>query len=96
MDNPKLGIIITSVDEKLESQCIENFKTINKNNIHLVKNVYPAIAAFKKVCEIAIMHKYDFIFNIDADVLLFNEWLDIINSEVQKDKNFFKNFYYSR
>ena len=89
MDNPKLGIIITSVDERTENQCIENFKTINKKDIHLIKNVFPAIAAFKKVCEIAIINKYDFIFNIDADVLLFNNWLDIIKKEVQKDKNFF-------
>lgn len=88
MGNYKLGIIITSINERTENQCIENFKTINKKDIHLVKKVYPSIAAFKKVCEIAIINRYDFIFHIDADVILFNDWLDIVNKEIQKD-NFF-------
>lgn len=88
MYNKRLGIIITSVDERTESQCIESFKILNKKDIHIVKNIYPSIEAFKKVCQIAIEKKYDFIFNIDADVILFDGWLDTINREMQKDNDF--------
>lgn len=89
MKKYKFGVIITSNNERTEKACLEAFKNFNSENVHLVKNFYPAIEAFKEVCKISLKKKYDYIFNVDADVILLDRWFEIINHSIINDDNFF-------
>lgn len=84
----KLGVIITSTNERTEKACLESFKNFNSRHIHLVKNIHPAIKAFKEVCKISLKNKYDYIYNVDADVIMFDHWFEIINHSIMSDNNF--------
>ncbi len=89
MKKPKIGIIVTSTNERTEKVCIESFNDISNKHIHLVKNFFPALEAFKEVCKIGLDNKYDYIFNVDADVIILDNWIEIIENEINKNKDFF-------
>ena len=60
IDDINFGVIIRSISERTENICYESCeKAIPKENIHLVKNIYPSFRAHIKTFEIAINHKYD-------------------------------------
>lgn len=89
MEKFKLGVIITSTNERTERACLESFENFNSKNIHLIKNISPSIKAFKKVCKISLQNKYDYIYITDADVIMLDNWFEIINHSIISDDNFF-------
>ena len=58
--NIRFGVIIRSIEERTESLCYDSCVTfLPKDNIQIVRNIYPNFRAYIEMFRIAIDQKYD-------------------------------------
>jgi len=84
----KMGIFIRSSGERTESLTYEScLKGIDKSNIHIIKNYYPSWKAYEKMFNDAKTIGYDFFLGIDADIVLKENWLSIVEKKIRTIQN---------
>lgn len=88
-----IGIYLRSIGERTETLCYESIaQHIPKENIHIIKNIYPSYKAFWKMFRHARKQKYDWFLGIDADVVLREDWLSVVQTALNTSvaKNTFR------
>jgi hypothetical protein len=76
----KFGAIIRSIEERTEGLCYDAVSQhLKKNDIHVIRNVYPFSNVVKQMMLLASVHSYDWYIGVDADIVLCNNWFNMIN-----------------
>ena len=87
-ENIRFGIIIRSIEERTENLCYEScLQAIPKENIHLVRNIFPSFRAYIEMFKIAIEYEYDWFLALDADLVLFPNWLSLVAEKIYQYNN---------
>ena len=72
------GVFIRSIDERTENLCFKScVNEVDKENIFIIKNKYPAYLAYQEMFIKAKDKKYNWFLGLDADVILIPNWLSI-------------------
>lgn len=84
-ENIRFGIIIRSIEERTEKLCYDScLQAVPKENIHIVRNIYPSFKAYIEMFKISIEYKYDWFLALDADMVLFPNWFDMVAEKIYK------------
>ena len=77
------GVIIRSIGERTEQLCYESVRqSVAESDIFFVKNITPSYNAYLKMFSMASGMKWDWFLAIDADVILVNNWYEIISEVI--------------
>jgi len=85
----KFGIFIRSVGERTENLCLQSClsSNIDREHIHIIKNFIPATKAYERMFHLANQFRYDYYLGIDADIILKNDWYEILSQTISKIHN---------
>jgi len=84
----KFGIFIRSIGERTENLTYEScLQGVDEKNIHIIKDFCPAWKAYEKMFNVANTIGYDIFLGIDADIVLKENWLSIVDKKFKSINN---------
>ena len=80
----KFGVYVRSIGERTEKLCLEScYQHIDSRDVHLLKNYFPSYNVYREMFKRAIKSDYDWFMGVDADVVLYKNWFEIVQKDIE-------------